>query len=145
MPIPRPTSTAALLAASWPASVARSGPAPALSSTQIRRYWLRDTSFGRRGYRRDDVDLLLDRIAAEVDERDQLIASLRAEVTDLRNHHRAYYGNRGTLAPTAGPAGVPAEPPGASLAAWFGKASVPPMGHTVGRASVDPLPHRERQ
>ncbi len=143
MPVPRPKPTAALHAASWPTSTAWSGQAPALSSTQIRRYRLRDTSLGRRGYRRDDVDLLLDRVAAEVDERDQLIASLRAEVTDLRDHY-CTYGDRGTPAPNAGPAGLPAAAPGASSAAWFGKPPVPPTGHAVGRAYVDPMPHRGR-
>ncbi|GEM_PF-5371234 len=66
-----------------------------LSADQIRHPRLRDAPIGRRGYRREDVELLLGRIAAQVEERDALIAQLQAEIHQLRNHYRSYYSDRG--------------------------------------------------
>ncbi len=66
-----------------------------LSADQIRNPRLRDAAIGRRGYRREDVEQLLGRIAAQVEERDALIANLQAEIHQLRNHYRTYYSARG--------------------------------------------------
>lgn len=68
-----------------------------LSAEAIRSQRFRDTSFGRRGYRRHEVDLLLARVASEVESRDELIVRLRAEIADLREHYRAYYSDLGVV------------------------------------------------
>lgn len=59
-----------------------------LSPEQIRRPRLRETGRGRRGYRFDDVDAFLNRVAAEIEYWSQRCTSLQNEVHRLRNYYR---------------------------------------------------------
>jgi DivIVA domain-containing protein len=59
-----------------------------LSPEQIRGARLREAGLARRGYRPDDVDMVLNQVAAEVDRWMQRCAGLQAEVHRLRNFYR---------------------------------------------------------
>jgi DivIVA domain-containing protein len=105
-----------------------------LSPEEIRGYRLRMAAIGRRGYRRNDVDLLLARVAVEVAERDEAIRELRAELARLHEQYR-------------GPAPMPPQPGGQPSAQPGGQrppqpvAPMPPqVGGPVPAYPGDPVP-----
>jgi len=59
-----------------------------ISPDQIRRTRLRDTGLARRGYRSEDVELLISRLAGEVERWMDRCGALQAEVYRLRNYYR---------------------------------------------------------
>jgi len=64
-----------------------------MSPDQIRRARLREAGLARRGYRPDDVELLINRMAGEVERWMERCAGLQAEVHRLRNYYREHGGD----------------------------------------------------
>jgi DivIVA domain-containing protein len=59
-----------------------------MSPEQVRRPALRETGRGRRGYRIEEVDAFLNRVATEVEQWTQRYTTLQNEVYRLRNYYR---------------------------------------------------------
>ncbi|MGC9668733.1 DivIVA domain-containing protein [Planosporangium sp. 12N6] len=59
-----------------------------LSAEQIRRRSFRETPLGRRGYRPDEVDLFLGRVAGEVERWTAAYAEAQNEIYRLKNYYR---------------------------------------------------------
>jgi DivIVA domain-containing protein len=60
-----------------------------MSPEEIRHGKIRQTPIGRRGYRPEDVDLLLGRVAREVERWAEAYAESEAEVCRLRDYYRS--------------------------------------------------------
>ncbi len=68
---------------------ARIGSWMPLSPQRIRTHQFRDTPIGRRGYRPDEVDAFVDRLAADIQQWSHVYAGATAEVHRLRNYFRS--------------------------------------------------------
>lgn len=59
-----------------------------LSPDRIRNSGLREAGLGRRGYRAEDVDMFISRLAAEIERWSERCQGLQAEVQRLTNYYR---------------------------------------------------------